>query len=55
MQEKFGSIHAALRLDLPAQIVGGRFAEQRFAAARRAVEQKTFRHRVLETFEQVAV
>ena len=37
------------------QIVGGRFADERLAAAGRAIEQKTFRRGVLEFLEKLAV
>ena len=55
VQEKFGAIHAGLGFDLLPKIVRRGLAEQRFAATGRAVQQKTFRHRVLEPFEQVAM
>ena len=51
------SLHfvAGFLAQLPRQIVGGRFADQRFAATRRAVEQKAFRRRVLKFREEFAV
>jgi hypothetical protein len=51
------SLHfaAAFFAKLFGQIVGGRFADERFAAARRAVEQETFRRRMLKFLKQLAV
>ena len=46
-------IHAGLRLDLLAQVVGRRLAEQGLAAARGTVQQKALGNRVLEALEQV--
>ena len=55
VQEEFRPVHTALGLDLLAQIVSGRLAQQSLATARRAVKEEALGHRVLEAFEQVAM
>ena len=55
MHEIFLHLVARFFPELFRQIVGRRFADERFAAAGRAVEQKSFRRGVLEFLEKLAV
>ena len=53
---KYSRISAPdLAAELLREIVGGRFADERLAAAGRAVEEETFRRGVLELLEQIRV
>ncbi len=55
VHEIFFHLVARFLPELLRQIVSRGFADERLAAARRAVEQKTFRRRVVELLEKLAV
>jgi hypothetical protein len=55
VEEIFRTLLPRLFAQLPRQVVGGRFAQQGLAAARGAMEQKTFRRRMPVGAKQVAV
>ena len=55
MHEIFPHLLAGLLPELLRQIVGGRLADERLAAAGRAVEQEALRRGVLEFLEQLGV
>ena len=55
VHEIFLHLVARFFAELFRQVVSGGFADERFAAAGRAVEQKSFRRRVLEFLEKLAV
>ncbi len=55
VHEIFFHLVARFFPELLRQIVGGRFADERLAAAGRAVEQETFRRGMLELLEKLAV
>ena len=54
-EEEFGMVLAGLLANLEAQVVRRGLAEQRLAAAGRAVEEKAFRDRMIKPFEQFRV
>ncbi len=55
VHEVFLHFAAAFFAELLRQVVGGRFADECFAAAGRAVKQETFRGRMVKFFKQLAV